>query len=191
MAISDGHVLVKFKGNRAGFYFRHEIGQHVIQRNPPTESKSKKHTSYVSVALLPLKQEHHSKPLPEKDIEIITQTGHGKGGQHQNKTASAVRMKHLPTGISVFINGRDQKTNKIEALSILTARVNDKEKLEKDKEYSDWRKNVLGDGNRGSKIRTYNILESRAVDHRFNIKTSKIKEILDKGNFELLFPEGE
>jgi peptide chain release factor 1 len=186
--LSDlGHVITKITGPKVGEIFWPENGQHVIQRIPPTETKGRKQTSYVVVSILPIKQQHLVKPLPEKELEIKFQTGQqNAGGQHANKTASAVRMRHTPTGLSVFINGRDQHANRREALKILTARVNEKQRAEKEKAYSDFRKQYVGDGCRGDKIRTYNILEGRCADHRTGKKTGNVKAVLEKGQFDLL-----
>ena len=144
---------------------------------------------------MPLPPENSQEVIPEKDLEIITQTGkQGAGGQNVNKVASAVRMKHKPTGLSVFINGRDQGQNKKEALRILTFRINEKKKQALENSYNSQRKEkMLAGGNilggRGNKIRTYNFIKSRVVDHVLELKTSNIKEFM-KGNFKVLFDEG-
>lgn len=184
---NEGHAIVKFKGKGASDAFRYEGGKHCVQRVPPTESKGRRHTSMITVAVLPLPPAHEQKPLAEADLDIKTQCGHGPGGQHQNKTASAVRMTHRPTGLQVFINGRDQHANRREALRILTAKVNAHVQDEQAKVYNAERKKQIGDGHRGNKIRTYNFIDSRAVDHRFNIKTGKIKDVM-KGRFDILHP---
>jgi len=124
-------------------------------------------------------------PLPPCEIEVKTQKGHGPGGQHQNKTDSAVRMTHLPTGLKVFVNGRDQHSNRAEALKILTARVRDFEQQSVDAEYCRLRKSQLGNAGRGQKIRTYNFMNDRAVDHRTGAK-AKVRRVINKGEFELL-----
>lgn len=183
----NGHIIAKIKGNGAGRYFKNETGKHVIQRVPPTETKGRKQTSVVSVAVLPLPPENIFKPLPMSELEIIAQCGkQGAGGQNVNKVASAIRAKHIPTGFSVFINGRDQGANKRDAIRILTARVNDYNINKENSSYGELRKERLGNGSRGDKIRTYNILESRVVDHRFNKKINNVEAILKKGQFELL-----
>jgi len=137
------------------------------------------------VAILPLPPNHEFKPLPEHKLDVITQCGHGPGGQHQNKTASAVRMTHIPTGIQVFINGRDQHSNRREAIKILTTKVNDYIQNKEHSIYARMRRELM-DGGRGNKIRTYNLLEHRITDHRFNKKISNVDAILKKGQFELL-----
>jgi peptide chain release factor 1 len=184
---SEGHIIAKVIGNGAGRAFRYENGKHCIQRIPETESKGRKQTSIISVGILPIKEETGFEPLRDQDLEIICQTGKQKaGGQNANKVASAVRMKHIPTGLTVFINGRDQNFNKKEARKILTARVNDIRRTQVDSEYAAFRKEQIGNGSRSDKVRTYNVLESRVVDHRLNKKTSNIKAVM-KGDFGFLF----
>ncbi len=141
----------------------------------------------VVVGVLPIKEDAGLDPLKEEDLEISFQIGSGPGGQHRNKTASAVRMKHKPTDLSVFIcNERSQHANKAVALKILTAKVNEQYLEQNDANYAAMRKSQLGDGGRSNKIRTYNFMESRVVDHRLGKKTSNIKAIM-KGEFDLLF----
>jgi peptide chain release factor 1 len=124
--------------------------------------------------------------IPDRDLEIKTQGGHGPGGQHQNKTDSAVRIKHKPTGLQVFINGRSQKANKIEAKKVISARVSEHYQEQSDKTYGKNRKNQHGGGGRSNKVRTYNFLESRAVDHRLGTKSGQVKQIISRGRFDLL-----
>jgi peptide chain release factor 1 len=181
---SKGHVIGLFKGKNVGKAFKHESGKHCCQRVPQTEGKGRRHTSVVSVAVLPLPDK--TVPLlKESEVEITTTKGTGPGGQHKNKTESAVRVKHLPTKIRVFIDGRDQHSNKREALRILTARVNEFYRSQKQSTYDSKRKKQMGGGKRGDKIRTYNFIKRRVVDHRLGTKTSKVKNIM-KGEFGLL-----
>lgn len=165
--------------------FGREGGKHCVQRIPPTEKGGRRQTSYLTVAVLPVPKQSR-RTLSESDIEVKTQGGHGKGGQHQNKTDSAVRMRHKPTGLHVFINGRSQHANRREALRILTAKVNDYMCAQEDAEYAKLRKLRMGDGGRGDKIRTYNFIKGRAVDHRSGKKTSEVRRIIERGAFNLL-----
>lgn len=181
-----GHKTAKVSGSGAWKAFRHEPGKHCVQRVPPTERHGRKQTSMVSVAVLPLPEESKVTRLPESELEISYTTGTGPGGQHRNKTASCVRAAHTPTGIVVVIDGRDQHSNKRTALRILAARVQEHRQAKIDGEYGAKRREQHGGGGRGDKVRTYNFMESRVVDHRLGTKTSNVKEVM-KGGFDLLF----
>jgi peptide chain release factor 1 len=181
---SDSSWSLSISGEHCWTYFSGEAGKHIVQRVPPTESRGRRHTSTVSVAVLPLLQER-SQPLPGHEVEIITQRGHGKGGQHQNKVESAVRAIHKPSGISVFINGRDQWRNKQLALQILEARVQQLARESAQVEHSRNKASQIGFGDRSGKIRTYNFISSQVTDHRTGRKTHRIEEVM-KGKFNLL-----
>jgi peptide chain release factor 1 len=186
----DGHIIAKFVGKNAGHAFRYESGKHTIQRVPPTERSGRRQTSMVSVMVMPMPPDNSLKPLPDSELDIKFQTGKQKaGGQNVNRVCSACRMVHRPTGMSVFINGRDQGANRKEALRILTARVNEMRHNKEQAEYGKLRKEQWGGGNRGNKIRTYNFCESRAVDHRFGIKTGNVDGVIRKGQLDLLMPQ--
>lgn len=185
IATSDGFIKASIKGRGAAEAFEYESGKHVIQRIPPTERSGRKQTSVVTVAVLPIKKDVNIE-IRDEDLEVITQGGHGPGGQHQNKTESAVRMRHLPTGIEVFINGRDQRSNRRQALDVIKQRVTDYHQKQIDEAYNSNRKKQRDGGGRSNKIRTYNFLNDRVVDHRFNIKCGDIQSIINKGKFERL-----
>lgn len=181
----DGHAILKVTGTGVWKAFKNEGGKHCVQRVPPTERSGRRQTSMISVAVLPLPPVVKGDELPEHELDIIFQCGHGPGGQHQNKTASAVRMKHKPTGMVVFINGRDQHSNKREALQILTARVNAQKNKQTWDEYNKVRKEQMGGGGRGNKVRTYNFIRGEIVDHRLNRSTKDVKSFM-KGDFKTL-----
>lgn len=125
------------------------------------------------------------KPLKDQDLEIKCQTGSGPGGQNVNNVHSAVRMKHIPTGLSVFITGRDQGQNKSKAKQILTTRVNDLLYEQAHSAHAAVRKDQIGDGGRTGKIRTYNFFKNIVHDHNLDKKTTQVKEIM-KGNLDLI-----
>lgn len=156
-----------------------EAGLHCIQRVPKSERGGRVHTSFARVTITPLLRASHQ--LNPADVEITTQRGHGKGGQHQNKTDSAVRAVHKPTGFSVFINGRRQGRNREEALSLLAERV---EALNRQTHSQAQRSSRLGVGCE-AKIRTYNLQENRAVDHRTGVKVFNAAKVLE-GRFDLM-----
>lgn len=182
----DGHTVLKVTGEAAGRVFRHEPGKHSVQRVPVTESSGRRQTSLVSVAVLPMPPKSEYRPIPECEIEWKAQTGkQGAGGQNVNKVASAVRMTHVPTGLSVFINGRDQGQNRKQAHDILSARVYELKRRLATEGYDKIRRAVLADTGRGDKVRTWNFIEGRIADHNLGTKTRNVKEVM-KGNLDLI-----
>jgi peptide chain release factor 1 len=183
---SFGHIVLLVEGENAFSRFKNEIGKHCVQRVPPTEKGSKRHTSMISVSIIKIRES--VKWFSEKDVEITAQRGHGAGGQNQNKVCSAIRAIHKQTGISVFINGRDQYRNKMSALEILKERVEDHfESIEKQKESSEIREQ-RDFGSRSNKVRTYNFIESRIVDHSQNIKKfSDVDKFFKKGDLSIFY----
>lgn len=181
---SQGHIIALIKGTKVGKFFKNESGKHCVQRIPPTETKGRKQTSIISVAILPLREKVDIE-LKDKDLEISFVNAGGPGGQHQNKTESAVRMCHKPTGLKVFINGRDQHSNKREAYKILAAKVAQHIQEKANIEYNSDRKAKLGDGGRSNKIRTYNFLKGKITNHLTGKSIGNIKKFM-KGNLEML-----
>lgn len=180
----DGFVSFIIQGKSCYSVFQSESGKHVVQRIPSTERHGRAQTSVVTVAVMPITDVYRN-VFKDSEFEIKTQTGSGPGGQHQNKTESAVRMKHIPTGLSVFIIGRSQGQNKSTARKILETKV----KLHYESKISETRSNMkssqVGDGGRSGKIRTYNFMDSRCVCHKTGKKTTQLKEIM-KGNLDLI-----
>lgn len=184
---SESSWSLRITGDRCKECFESESGKHVVQRVPEGEKNGRRHTSVVSVAVLPVECSI-STSLPAAEVLITTQRGHGKGGQHQNKVESAVRATHVPTGIKVFINGRDQLRNKQLATEILEARVAQHRRQAMHDEKNRLKSAQLGYGSRSGKLRTYNFVDSTVIDHNTGIKTRKIQEVM-KGHFDLLKTE--
>jgi len=182
---SESKISAEITGKVAWESYKDEAGKHCVQRVPPTESGGRRHTSLVSVAVMPLREEKNYSPLPSNEVEITATRGTGPGGQHRNKTDSAIRAVHKKTKIQVFIDGRDQHTNKRKAIHILTARVRESEWDKKSKEYNEERKVQMGGGGRGDKVRTYNFIDKFVMDHKTGKETNKIKKIM-KGQFGLV-----
>jgi len=180
----EGVVSIMVSGQNADTVFQHEVGKHCVQRVPPTENKGRAHTSIISVAVLPLLEQSGFK-LNNNEVDIEAARGSGPGGQHRNKTSSMIRAKHLPTGIVVCIDGRDQHQNKKRAIRILSSRVAELYQSQKQSAYDFNRKRQLDGGGRSNKIRTYNFVKNRVVDHRLNKKSTRIDEIM-KGRLDLL-----
>lgn len=172
-------------GANASILFKHESGKHIVQRCPPTENKGRRHTSVITVAVLPIIEEQNYR-LQDGDIRIITKRGSGPGGQHRNKTESCVVMTHIPTGITVTIDSRDQHANKKEARRILESRVSIYKASNIHSQLSSTKKNQVDGGSRSNKTRTYNFIDNRVVDHNLGTKTTQIDKIM-KGHFELIY----
>jgi peptide chain release factor 1 len=179
-------VIASVKGNEAYSHFKHESGVHRVQRVPQTESGGRIHTSTATVAVLPEAEEVDVTINPE-DLEIETFRASGPGGQHMQKNETAVRITHRPSGIVVASQSqRSQGQNKVQAMRILRARIFEKVRMEAQAEVDAQRRQMVGSGERGEKIRTYNFLQDRITDHRLKKDWHGIAAILDGDLSEIL-----
>lgn len=160
-------------------FLKFESGVHRVQRVPVTESIGRVHTSTATVAVLP-EAEEVDVHIDEKDLKIDVMRASGAGGQHVNKTESAVRLTHIPTGIVVYMQDeRSQHMNRIKAMKILMSRIFEAARQKAADERASDRKNQVGTGDRSERIRTYNFPQGRVTDHRINLTLYKIGQIMD------------
>ena len=160
-------------------YMKFESGVHRVQRVPETETQGRVHTSTVTVAVLP-EAEDVSVEILDKDLRIDTYRSGGAGGQHINKTDSAVRITHIPTGIVASCEDeRSQVKNRDKAMKVLRARVYDHFKSAADREYADRRRSQVGTGDRSERIRTYNFPQGRVTDHRIGLSLYNITDFMN------------
>ena len=183
-----GYKEISFSIDGDGAYsrFKFESGVHRVQRVPETESQGRIHTSTVTVAVLPEAEEVDFE-LDPKDLQIDTFRSSGAGGQHINKTSSAIRITHLPTGTVVECQDeRSQHKNKDKAMKVLRARLYDAEKAKHDAAIAGERKSQVGTGDRSERIRTYNYPQGRVTDHRINLTLYRLEQILNGDLDELI-----
>ena len=173
-------VIARIEGNGAYSKLKFESGGHRVQRVPVTETQGRIHTSACTVAVMPEADELVDIEINPADLRIDTFRASGAGGQHINKTDSAVRITHLPTGIVVECqDDRSQHRNKAQAMSVLAARINDAKQREQQQKIASQRKSLIGSGDRSERIRTYNFPQGRVTDHRINLTLYKIDAIMD------------
>jgi len=173
-------IIAKIIGNGAYSKLKFESGGHRVQRVPATETQGRIHTSACTVAVMPEADEIMDVVLSPAELRIDTFRASGAGGQHINKTDSAVRITHLPTNIVVECqDGRSQHKNKAQAMSVLAARIRDKQMQEQQSKQAATRKSLVGTGDRSGRIRTYNFPQGRVTDHRINLTLYKIEQIMD------------
>ena len=171
-------VIMMITGDNVYSKLKYESGAHRVQRVPSTESQGRIHTSTATVVVMPEAEEVEI-DIADKDIRTDIYHASGAGGQHVNKTASAVRLTHIPTGIVVAMQDeRSQIKNREKAMKILRARVYDKIQQEAQSEYDASRKSAVGTGDRSERIRTYNFPQNRVTDHRIGLTIQKLDQIL-------------
>jgi peptide chain release factor 1 len=173
-------VIVRVVGNGAYSKLKFESGGHRVQRVPATETQGRIHTSACTVAVMPEADEVEDVDINPADLRIDTYRASGAGGQHINKTDSAVRITHLPTGLVVECqDDRSQHKNKASAMKVLAARLKDAQLREQQSKEAATRKSLIGSGDRSERIRTYNFPQGRLTDHRINLTLYKLDFIMD------------
>jgi len=179
-------VIVRIIGQGAYSKLKFESGGHRVQRVPETEAQGRIHTSACTVAVLPEADEIDDVKIDPSELRVDVFRASGAGGQHVNKTESAVRLTHLPTGIVVECqDDRSQHKNRDRAMKILVARIKDKQVQEQQRKEASTRKSLIGSGDRSERIRTYNFPQGRVTDHRINLTLYKIDQIMDGDLTEL------
>ena len=171
-------MVFEIQGTEVYRYMKYESGVHRVQRVPETESQGRVHTSTVTVAVLPEADEVDEIQVESKDLKVDTYRASGAGGQHVNKTDSAVRITHLPTGIVVTSSEKSQHQNRAKAMQVLRAKLYDMERQRADDARSADRKSQVGSGDRSERIRTYNFPQGRVTDHRINLTLYKLDAVI-------------
>ena len=173
-------VVIRIEGEDVYARLKFESGGHRVQRVPVTETQGRVHSSACTVAVLPEPDEAEEVTLNPAELRIDTFRASGAGGQHVNKTDSAIRITHLPTGIVAECqDDRSQHRNKAKAMAVLTARIRDKDHNARAAKEAATRKGLIGSGDRSDRIRTYNFPQGRLTDHRINLTLYKLQLILD------------
>ena len=180
-------IIARIDGAGAYSRLKFESGGHRVQRVPETEAQGRIHTSACTVAVMPEADEIAEVQINAADLRVDTFRASGAGGQHINKTDSAVRLTHIPTGIVVECqDGRSQHQNKAQAMRVLAARINDAQLRAAQAKEAAQRKSLIGSGDRSERIRTYNFPQGRVTDHRINLTLYKIDMIMDGDMEELV-----
>ncbi len=182
-------VISRIVGKGVYSQLKFESGAHRVQRVPETESQGRIHTSACTVAILPEADEQAEIEINKADLRVDTFRASGAGGQHVNKTDSAIRLTHIPTGIVVECQDeRSQHKNRARAMSLLAARLQNARREVSEKERADERKSLVGSGDRSERIRTYNFPQGRVTDHRINLTLYKLNEVVAGDLDEIIKP---
>ena len=182
-------VIARVMGRGAYSRHKYESGAHRVQRVPETEAQGRIHTSACTVAVLPEADEVEAVPINPAELRVDTYRASGAGGQHVNKTDSAIRLTHLPSGIVVECQDeRSQHKNRARAMALLQARLFAMERDRRAAEQAATRKSLVGSGDRSERIRTYNFPQGRVTDHRINLTVYKLQEVLDGGLDAVITP---
>ena len=173
-------VIARIVGQGAYSRLKFESGGHRVQRVPATETQGRIHTSAATVAVMPEADDVSDVQINPSEVRVDTFRASGAGGQHVNKTDSAVRITHIPTGIVAECqDDRSQHRNKAKAMQVLAARIKEKERSERAAKEAATRKGLIGSGDRSDRIRTYNFPQGRLTDHRINLTLYKLQSVLD------------
>jgi len=173
-------IISKISGQDVYSKFKFESGAHRVQRVPSTESQGRVHTSACTVAVMPEVEAIDEITINTDDLRIDTYRSSGAGGQHVNKTDSAIRITHIPTGVVVECQDeRSQHKNKAKALGLLQSRLLSAEQSKQRQEQADTRRSLVGSGDRSERIRTYNYPQGRVTDHRINLTLYKLPEVME------------
>ncbi len=172
-------IIARVEGKNVYCQLKFESGAHRVQRVPETETQGRVHTSACTVAVMPEVDDLEQIEISKNDLRVDTFRASGAGGQHVNKTDSAIRLTHIPTGIVVECQDeRSQHKNRARAMSLLQAKLQAAAEAERHKEQSDTRRDLVGSGDRSEKIRTYNYPDGRITDHRINLKLNKLADVM-------------
>ncbi|GAB2878793.1 peptide chain release factor 1 [Microbulbifer echini] len=182
-------IISRVAGEDVYARLKFESGAHRVQRVPETESQGRIHTSACTVAVMPEPDERDAIEISKADLRVDTYRASGAGGQHVNKTDSAVRLTHIPTGIVVECQDeRSQHKNKAKAMALLQAKLNNAQETAAAQEISDARRSLVGSGDRSERIRTYNFPQGRVTDHRIGLTLYKLDEVMQGGLEEVIEP---
>ncbi len=182
-------IISRIVGHGVYSQLKFESGAHRVQRVPETESQGRIHTSACTVAVLPEADEMEEVNINKADLRIDTFRASGAGGQHVNKTDSAIRLTHIPTGIVVECQDeRSQHKNRARAMSLLAAKLNSVQEEQAAREIADERRSLVGSGDRSERIRTYNYPQGRVTDHRINLTLYRLAEVMEGGLEDVVQP---